>query len=322
MSPYAAGRRRVHRSVAAAVPLALMGALPGCSSGPPAFEQPPVRVVVTTTMVADLVTGIGGDRVAVDTLMGPGVDPHRYQPTAGDRKKIDSAHLVFFNGLHLEGKMTDTFEKSRGRIRGYAVTERIDRAQLRHAEVDGGEHDPHVWFDVLLWAKTVDVVRDALVALDPAGTDTYDRNATAYRQALEGLDKEIRESLATVPKERRVLVTSHDAFGYFGRAYGFEVRGLQGVSTASESGTKDVKELVDFLGGNKIPAVFTETSVPDAGLKTVLDACRRDHNHTVRLVGGNDALFSDALGEPGTPEGTYAGMVRHNVAIIVRALAK
>lgn len=298
-------------------------ALPGCSSGPPALDRLPVRVVATTTMVADLVKHVGGDRVTVDTLMGPGVDPHRYQPTAGDRKKIDHAHLVFFNGLHLEGKMTDTFEKSRGRVRGYAVTGGIDRAQLRHAEVDGGEYDPHVWFDVLLWGRCVGTVKEALSALDPAGTDAYEKNAVAYLKELDALDKEIRAELGQIaPKEKRVLVTSHDAFGYFGRAYGFEVRGLQGVSTASESGTKDVKELVDFLGTNKVPAVFTETSVPDAGLKTVLDACRRDHGHTVALVGGDDALYSDALGEPGSPGESYAGMVRHNVNVIVRALAK
>lgn len=273
-------------------------------------------------MIADLVKGVGGERVAVDTLMGPGIDPHRHITTLEDRKKIENAHLVFFNGLHLEGKMTDTFEKSRGRIRGYAVTDAIDKSLLRHAEVDGGEHDPHVWFDVLLWSNCVGTVKDALVALDPAGRDTYETNAAAYRRELEALDKEVRAELAKVsPKERRVLVTSHDAFGYFGRAYGFEVRGLQGVSTASESGTKDVKELVDFLGQNRIPAVFTETSVPDSGLKRVLDACQRDHRHTVKLVGGDEALYSDALGEPGTPAGTYVGMVRHNVAAIVRALS-
>jgi manganese/zinc/iron transport system substrate-binding protein len=255
--------------------------------------------------------------------MGPGVDPHRYQATAGDRKKIESAHLVFYNGLHLEGKMTDTFAKSRGRIRGYAVTDAIDKSQLRHADIDGGEHDPHVWFDVLLWSKCVTTVKDALVSLDPAGKETYEVNARDYVKELEALDKEIRAELEKVqPKEKRVLVTSHDAFGYFGRAYGFDVKGLQGVSTASESGTKDVKELVDFLGKNKIPAVFTETSVPEAGLKTVLDNCKSDYKHTVRLIGGDDALYSDALGEPGSAGATYAGMIRHNVKAIVNALSK
>jgi manganese/zinc/iron transport system substrate-binding protein len=302
--------------------LVLAFGLPGCSSGPPEFKGPPVRVVATTTMVADLVKRVGGERVSVETLMGPGVDPHRYLPSLEDRKKLEKAHLVFFNGLHLEGKMTDTFAKSRGRMRGYAVTDSIDKSLLRHADVDGGEHDPHVWFDVALWSKCVGPVRDALSALDAAGKDEYEKNAQAYLAELDALDKEVRTELAKVPVERRKLVTSHDAFGYFGRAYGFEVRGLQGVSTASESGTRDVKELVDYLGTNKIPAVFTETSVPDAGLKTVLDTCQRDHKHTVRLIGGEDALYSDALGEPGTPGATYAGMIRHNAAVIVNALGK
>lgn len=296
--------------------------LPGCSSGPPDFKSGPVRVVATTTMVADLVTRVGGDRVSVETLMRPGVDPHKYQSTIDDRKKIEAAHLVFFNGLHLEGKMTDTFEKSRDRVRGHAVTIGIDHAQLLKADVDGGEHDPHVWFDVSLWARAVPVVADALATLDPAGQSVYAANAKAYQAELEALDKEIRAELAKVPEGRRKLVTSHDAFGYFGRAYGFEVRGLQGVSTASESGTKDVKELVDYLVKYKIPAVFTETSVPPVGLQTVLDTCARDHKHTVKLVGGDDALYSDSLGEPGTPGATYAGMIRHNTKVIVESLGK
>ena len=300
--------------------VALVFGVPGCSGGAPAFDKPPVRVVVTTTMIADVVKRVGGERVTVDTLMGPGVDPHRYQPTAGDRQKIEGAHLVFFNGLHLEGKMTDMFEKSKGRIRGYAVTDRIDKAKLRHADVDGGEHDPHVWFDVKLWSECVPVVKDALVALDPAGKDTYENNANTYLKELDDLDKEIRVELAKVPEAKRKVVTSHDAFGYFGRAYGYEVKGLQGVSTAGETGIKDRKELAKFLGENKIPAVFTETSVPDEGLKSVLETCRNDYKRAVKLIGGDDALYSDALGEANTPGATYAGMIRHNVKVIVDAL--
>lgn len=301
--------------------VALVLSLPGCSSGPPAFTGPPVRVVVTTTMIADMVQRVGGERVVVETLMGPGVDPHRYQPTAGDRKKIESAHLVFFNGLHLEGKMTETFEKGKGRVRGYAVTGRLEEGDLLKADIDGGTHDPHVWFDVKLWAKCVPAVRDALVALDPAGKDHYERNADAYMKELEALDAEVRAELAKVPPARRKLVTSHDAFNYFGEAYKFQVKGLQGVSTASETSTKDRKELAKYLGENKIPAVFTETSVPDEGLKAVLDTCQSDYGHKVDLLGGENALFSDALGEVGTPAGTYVGMVRHNVKVIVGALS-
>lgn len=299
--------------------------LTGCSGsdGPPAFDGPPVRVVCTTTIVADVVQRVGGDRVTVQTLMGPGVDPHRYLPTAGDKGKLEQAHLVFFNGLHLEGKMVDTFEKAKGRYRAFAVTRDIPHSELRPAEVDGSnESDPHVWFDVRLWSKTVGVVRAELAALDPAGADAYARNAESYLKELEALDTEVREKLNTVPKEKRVLVTSHDAFEYFGRAYGFEVRGLQGVSTASETGTRDRQELAAFLGKNRVPAVFTETSVPPDGLKAVLDTVRADWKHEVRLVGGDDALYSDALGKPGEPGGTYPGMVRHNVTAIVGALTR
>jgi manganese/zinc/iron transport system substrate-binding protein len=255
--------------------------------------------------------------------MGPGVDPHRYQPVPSDNEKLESAHLVFFSGLHLEGKMVDTFEKSAGRIRGFAVTRGIPKDQLRQAEPGSEAHyDPHVWFDVKLWTKTIDCVREELSNLDPEGAATYRANADAYTKELAALDQEIRTRLLDVPTEKRVLVTSHDAFGYFGLAYGYEVRGLQGVSTASETGSADVQALAQFLGQHRIPAVFTETSTPEGGLLKVLEACRRDYKHDIKLIGGDNALFSDALGEPGTPGGTYPGMIRHNVNVIVEALSK
>jgi manganese/zinc/iron transport system substrate-binding protein len=314
------------RGVVFALLLAAAGSgLTGCSTSDTAtpYDGGPVRVVCTTTLVADVVQRVGGERVSVQTLMGPGVDPHRYQPSAGDRAKLEQAHLVLFNGLHLEGKMVDTFEKAKGRYRAFAVTRDFAPSELRRAEIDGGgEFDPHVWFDVRLWMKTVSVVRDELTALDGAGSAVYARNAEAYLKELDALDREVREKLNTVPKEKRVLVTSHDAFGYFGRAYGFEVRGLQGVSTASETGTRDRQELAAFLGKNRIPAVFTETSVPPDGLKAVLDTVRSDWKHEVKLVGGDDALYSDALGQPGEPGGTYPGMIRHNVDVIVGALTR
>lgn len=296
----------------------------GCNShaGPPKFEGPPVRSVCTTTIVADAVARVGGDRVEVQTLMGPGVDPHTYIMRAGDRKKLDSAHLVFVNGLHLEGKLADTFEKNTDRWRTVTVTDGVERSQLLEADVDGGAHDPHVWFDVRLWMGAVQKVKAALCELDPDGTPIYEQNAAAYLKELADLDAEVRATLARVPTDRRVLVTSHDAFRYFGRAYGFEVIGLQGVSTASEVGTAQRHELAQTLGGRKIPAVFTETSVPSDGLKAVLDDVREKYKHEVHLVGGDDALYSDALGEPGSPGGTYAGMVRHNARVIVEALGK
>ena len=296
----------------------------GCSgpSGPPKFEAPPVRVTCTTTIVADAVKRVGGERVQIETLMGAGVDPHKYISGSGDRKKLDNAHIVFYSGLHLEGKMADLFEKNHDRWRAFAVTSAIDHAKLRKASVDGGDHDPHVWFDVPLWKSSVEVVRDSLVALDPAGADIYKANATAYLKELDDLDKEIRAKLDTVPKDKRVLVTSHDAFEYFGRAYGFEVIGLEGVSTASELGTPRRNELANIIGTRKIPAVFTETSVPTVGLQGVLDDVKSKYKHEVRLIGGDDALYSDALGEEGSSGATYPGMIRHNVNVIVEALTK
>ena len=298
----------------------------GCAGGgPPAFEKPPVRVVCTTTIVADAVQRVGGDRVAGQTVMGRGIDPHRYQPTAGDSVKLESAHLVFFNGLHLEGKMADIFEQgaANNTLRAAAVTRAIPVGELRQAEEDGPEaRDPHVWFDVTLWAKTIDVVRDELSALDPAGADQYRRNADAYRKELAALDAEVRAAIQTIPETKRVLVTSHDAFGYFGRAYGLEVHGLQGVSTASDPSPRDVESLARLLGTRRIPAVFGETSVPPKGLQKVMDVVASTYQFDVTLIGGDNALFSDALGEPGGPGGTYPGMVRHNVGVIVRALSK
>jgi len=303
---------------------ALVLGLVGCSGrdGPPKFAGPPVRIVCTTTIVADVVQRVGGDRVQIDTLMGPGVDPHKYLSGANDRKKLDEAHLVFLSGLHLEGKMADVFEKNQQRWRAHAITDSIDRAKLLHADVDGGEHDPHVWFDVQLWAGTIGEVKRALSELDPAGAAAYEKNASAYAQELNELDREIRNSLETVPKDKRVLVTSHDAFGYFGRVYGFEVIGLQGVSTASEVGTPQRDHLAQIISERHIPAVFTETSVPQVGLKAVLDDVYAKKKYTVKLIGGDNALYSDALGQPGSPGATYPGMIRHNVKVIVEALSQ
>ncbi len=312
--------------VAAVIGFGLFGLI-GCSgcngpAGPPKFEAPPVRVTCTTTIVADAVKRVGGDRVQIELLMGPGVDPHKYISGSGDRKKLDHAHLVFFSGLHLEGKMADLFEKNHDRWRAHAVTGTIPEAKLRKASVDGGEHDPHVWFDVLLWKGAVEVVRDSLSELDPAGAEIYRANAAAYLKELDTLDAEIRAKLGTIPKDKRVLVTSHDAFEYFGQAYGLEVIGLEGVSTASELGTPRRNELANIIGTRKIPAVFTETSVLSDGLKGVLEDVKSKYKHEVKLIGGDNALYSDALGEPNSAGATYPGMIRHNVSVIVEALTK
>jgi len=271
-------------------------------------------------MIADATQVVGGDRVRVDCLMGPGVDPHLFVPRPDHLTRIQQAHLVLYNGLHLEGKMTDVFAERAKSQWTVGVAEGLP--DLRQAE-EGfeGTHDPHVWFDVRLWMKVVEKIRDTLVEIDPLHADVYRSNATQYLNQLTALDSEVREKIARVPIERRVLITAHDAFGYFGRAYSFEVRGLQGVSTAGDTSGRDVQELADLIGTRKIKAVFTETSVPDKGMKAVMEAVRSKYKgFEVRLA--EDKLYSDALGIPGSGGETYIGMVRHNVNAIVKSLAE
>jgi manganese/zinc/iron transport system substrate-binding protein len=305
-------------------PLLALTALVGCQqTGEPITSNgsEPLAVVTTTGMIADAVGRVGGPFVKAEALMGPGVDPHRYVPSAGDIGRLNRAKVVFFNGLHLEGKMTDALE--RGRRPAKAVTAALDPAkELRAADGGDGAHDPHVWFDVKLWAKCVEVVRDTLTEQDPSHAADYKANAATYLAELAALDAEVRAKIGALPADRRVMVTGHDAFRYFGAAYGLEVHGLQGVSTAAETTTRDVQELAQFLGTRRVPAVFGETSVPPKGLRAVLDAVREKYGFEVRLIGGDDALYSDALGDAGTPAGTYVGMVRHNVNVIVGALSK
>lgn len=293
----------------------------GCSGPDSLVDTGPIPVVATTGMIADAVRNIGGEHVQVDTLMGPGVDPHRYTPTPGDLSRLTAARLVVYNGLHLEGKMTDVLAQSGGSTHTLAVTSRLDpTTDLRAAEADGLTHDPHVWFDVALWSRCVETIRDALIALDPDHADDFRANCTRYQQQLAELDAEVRQKAESIPPTRRILVTSHDAFGYFGRAYGFEVHGLQGVSTAAETPLSEVQELARFLGTRQIAAVFGETSVPPKGLQKVLDTVQAEYNRAVQLIGGDDALYSDALGPVGSAGETYIGMVRHNITVITDAL--
>jgi len=279
--------------------------------------------VATTGMIADAVQQITRGKVQVACLMGPGVDPHKFLPSAGDLESLSSAKLILYNGLHLEGKMVDVLEKPRKGRKAVAVTARLDEQKdLRKAEVDGGAHDPHVWFDVKLWSKCVETIRDELCEAFPQHAEEFRANAKEYLAELAALDAEVKKKAASLPKERRVLVTSHDAFGYFGAAYGFEVHGLQGVSTAASSATNDVEELSQMIRTKKVPAIFTETSVPTQGLKQVLDTVQSQDNRKVRLIGGDDALYSDALGDAGSTGASYIGMVRHNIDVIVKALAE
>jgi len=276
-----------------------------------------VEVVTTIGMITDAARRIGGDRIRVTGLMGPGVDPHLYRATAGDVRSLASARLVLYGGLHLEAAMGDVLEEMGARTRTVAVAEGIPEERLLPASPDyPGQFDPHVWFDVELWMEAVRQVQAALVEVDPPGAGEYRERGDAYLAELEALDRWVHEQVERIPPGRRVLVTAHDAFHYFGRAYGVEVRGLQGISTVVEPGAAEVQALARFLVERQIPAIFVESSVPRRTLEAVTAAIRSGGGNVE--IGGE--LFSDAMGPEGTPEGSYVGMVRHNVGTLVRAL--
>ena len=279
--------------------------------------EPKLRVVATTTMITDLLKALGGDHVQVTGLMGPGVDPHLYKARAGDVGRMGRADVIFYNGLHLEGKMAEIFEQMRRRgAKTLAVTDCIDRDRLLSPPEFKGAYDPHVWFDVTFWHKVAGHVADTLIDADTEHADDYRSSCQAYQKKLAALHEYVKSQAAKVPQDKRVLITAHDAFSYFGRAYGFEVRGLQGISTAAEAGAADVRKLAAFIATRRIPAVFVESSVPARNIEAV-QAAVRAKGFAVRIGG---ELFSDALGSADTPEGTYLGMVRHNIDTIVRSL--
>jgi len=289
--------------------------LTGCGSAPVAPADGRLQVVATIGQVADVARVVGGEHVTVTGLMGPGVDPHLYAASEGDVGRLQEADIIFYNGLFLEAQMAEVLEQLGTRKTVVAVAEAIDPARLLPWAEYADQYDPHVWFDVTLWMEVVDAVRDAYIAADPDNADAYRANADAYRADLEDLHAYALAQAATIPAEQRVLVTAHDAFHYFGRAYGFEVRGLQGISTASEAGANDVSQLADFIVTRQLPAIFVESSVP---VRTVeaLQAAVAAQGFEV-AIGGE--LFSDALGDAESGGDTYIGMVRHNIDTIVTA---
>lgn len=288
------------------------------NAGTDASKKDDKTIEVTTTigMIKDAVEQVGGEHVKVNGLMGSGVDPHLYKASHGDIQKLDNADIIFYNGLHLEGKMVEILERMGKQKPTIAVSENIDTTNLRAGDEDMGEYDPHIWFNVKLWMTATETIRDALIEFDPDHKADYQKNAETYLNKLKVLDQEIAEKIASIPEKSRVLVTAHDAFGYFGDAYNIKVMGLQGLSTASEAGTKDLIDLRDYLVENKIKAVFIESSVPRKAIDAVIQGAE-EKGHKIEIGG---ELFSDAMGEEGTPEGTYVGMVRHNVDTIVNAL--
>ncbi len=277
----------------------------------------PVRVTTTVGMIADIIRNVGGERVAVTALMGPGVDPHLYKPSARDIERLTDADIIFYGGLDLEGRMEQVFEKlPRTGKPTFAVSDEMDRARLRRPIEFEGRYDPHIWFDVTLWQAATRKVAKELSALDPAHSAEYAQNADAFLQELDALDVYVHTQIEMIPPYARVLVTAHDAFGYFGERYGMQVYGLQGTSTATEAGAADVQALARFLCERGIKAIFVESSVPQATIHAV-QAAAQARGCTVNIGG---ELFADAMGDAGTAEGTYIGMVKHNVDTIVSAL--
>jgi manganese/zinc/iron transport system substrate-binding protein len=307
----------MNRSILIATLVLTCGLVMGCTAGGSSQGDGKLKVTATTGMVAEIAAKVGGEHVSVINLMGPGVDPHLYKASEGDIARLSGADLILYNGLNLEGKMGDILVKmARTGHMTVAVSEGVDDSLLREPPEFLGHYDPHIWFDVSIWKQAIGPVVEALAELRPRQRADFENNADAYRGELEALHEYCRQRMATIPSDQRVLVTAHDAFGYFGHAYDIEVVGLQGISTSSEYGLKDVQRLVDFISERKLKAVFVESSVPRRSIEAVVAGCA-SRGHQV-IIGGQ--LFSDAMGDKGTQTGTYDGMVRHNVDTIVQSL--
>jgi len=271
-------------------------------------------VLVTTNILADAVRTIAGDELRVEALMGAGTDPHLFKARFSDIRRLENADLILYNGLHLEGKLSEILDQMQGRA--FAVADVLPAESLMMADDGDNVVDPHIWFDVSLWSKVVTGIGETIAEFDEANAQTYRQRAASLAAELDTLHLEVKLAVETIPNNSKILITAHDAFGYFGRAYGIEVRGLQGISTVSEYGVRDVSSLVTFVVDNRIPAVFVESGIPPRSVESVI-AGARQRGHTVTEGG---LLYSDSLGGEGEPGATYIGMVRHNKNTIVRAL--
>lgn len=296
--------------------LAVILSLGGCTPKPKSTVGDKLKVVTTTGMIYDAVRNVAGDFVEVTALMGPGVDPHLYKATQGDLQKLTDASVIFYNGLHLEGKMGEVFDNLSRTKAVFAVSADIPDSLLRTVPGFENTHDPHIWFDVALWKEAVKTVSKTLQEQDTLHKEIYEKNTISYLKQLDSLHENVKQRISSIPVQQRVLITAHDAFGYFGDAYTIEVRGLQGISTMSEFGVRDVSDLVSFIVDRKIKAIFVETSVSHKSIEAVIESCK-EKGWNVNIGG---SLYSDAMGESGTPAGTYIGMVDANVTTIINAL--
>lgn len=289
----------------------------GCGNEDAVESDGKYNVIATTTILADVVEQIGGGQVNIESLMGPGVDPHLYKASAGDVSKMQNADLVVYNGLHLEGKMGDVFEALKGGEKIIiAAAEAIDEDELLDFITVPGSYDPHVWFDVEMWKQATGNIYDGLVELDPGNEEIYQENYQAYLDELDGLEAYIEGRIEELPEEKRILITAHDAFQYFGKAYGFQVKGLQGISTDAEAGTSDVRNLADFIVEKEIKAIFIESSVPRKNIEALQEAVKAQGFDVE--IGGE--LYSDSTGDGGTDAETYIGTFKANIDTIVDAL--
>jgi manganese/zinc/iron transport system substrate-binding protein len=310
-------RRRFHQVLGRG----LIAAVAVCagSLALPVVAQPTggkITVVATTGMLADAMREIGGERVDVTALMGVGVDPHTYRQTRSDVAKLTRATLVVWHGLHLEAQLEDLFKDIARRKPVVALADTIPKARLLADEQNPQIFDPHVWMDPQLWQPVIAAARDALIQVDPAGRASYESNAGRYAQQVAAMEARVKTALGSVPADKRMLVTAHDAFRYFGRANGYEVLGIQGISTESEASLHQIEKIVGILVARKIGAIFVESSVSDQNIRALVEgAAARGHKVA---IGGE--LYSDAMGPPGTREGTYLGMIEHNANTIAKAL--
>ena len=287
----------------------------GCKD--PKARDGKFHIVTTTSMITDLVKNIGGDQVEVEGLMGAGVDPHLYKASEGDVSKLATADMILYNGLHLEGKLVEVFEKmQKQKINTVAISDALDKKDLIGSSHFASNYDPHIWFDVENWEKITLYVAEKLSEAQPENKAIFTANAQKYLQELKTLKQELTAEIATLPEDQRRLVTAHDAFNYFGKAFKFEVVGLQGLSTATEAGVQDVQKTAAYIIDHKVKSVFIESSVPRRTVEA-LQAAVNSKNHQVKIGG---TLYSDALGNPGSPEGSYIGMFKYNVHTIVEAL--
>lgn len=291
----------------------------GCKDKQVKEENSKLKVVATTTMLRDLVLEIGKDKVQVEGLMGYGIDPHLYKASAGDVDKMSKADIIIYNGLHLEGKMAEIFESMENlNKKVLAIGDVIPKEELIKVQSDSKSYDPHIWFDVSLWIKASKYVEEILVESDYENKAFYEENADLYIKELQKLDEYINNKIKELDKNKKVLITAHDAFSYFGKKYDFEVKGLQGLSTVSEAGTLDVKNMADYISKNKIPAIFIESSVSPKNIEALKDAVA-SRNYNVEIGG---ELYSDSLGDEKSGNETYIKTFKHNVDTIVNALKK